>query len=182
MGYHAYVLLSLSCLTCYVIVQKIIAYVSARAFSKAHGCEPVHRIPQSERIIGYGYFKERMEAARNKTLLETTLKRYEEHGMTWSSTAMGRVFVNTIDPENIKAVLATNFNDFGLGHRLHTFGPLLGKGIFTTDGAHWEHSRVCANTCCIYLKAVLTLLLTGTGPAEFLQSPNPRLEHLRSPH
>lgn len=102
--------------------------------------------------------------------------------MTWSSTAMGRVFVNTIDPENIKAVLATNFNDFGLGHRLHTFGPLLGKGIFTTDGAHWEHSRVCANACCIYLKAVLTLLLTGTGPAKFLQSPNPRLEYVRSPH
>lgn len=67
--------------------------------------------------------------------------------MTWSSTAMGRVFVNTIDPENIKAILATNFNDFGLGHRLHTFGPLLGSGIFTTDGTHWEHSRVRINTC-----------------------------------
>ena len=149
MGYHGYVLLSLVGLICYIFVKKITAYLSGRAFSKAHGCEPIYQIPQSERIVGYGYFKEQMEAARNKTLLETTTKRYEEHGMTWSSTAMGRVFVNTIDPENIKAVLATNFNDFGLGHRLHTFGPLLGRGIFTTDGAHWEHSRVYASPCYI---------------------------------
>ena len=148
MGYHGYALLiSLSCLTCYIIVEKIITYISARSFSKAHGCEPIHQLAQSERIIGYGYFKEQMKAAKNKTLLETTVKRYEEHGMTWSSTAMGRVFINTIDPENIKAVLATNFNDYGLGHRLHTFGPLLGRGIFTTDGAHWEHSRVSTSVC-----------------------------------
>lgn len=145
MGYHGYVLLSLASLSCYIIIKRIITYLSARSFSKAHGCKPIYQIPQSERIIGYGYFKEQMESARNKTLLETTVKRYEEHGMTWSSTAMGRVFINTIDPENIKAVLATNFHDFGLGHRLHVFGPLLGKGIFTTDGAHWEHSRVYVN-------------------------------------
>ena len=149
MGSHGYVLLTLACLTCYIIVQKIIAYLSARSFSKTHGCKPIYRIPQSERIIGYGYFKEQVEAARNKTLLETTVKRYEEHGTTWSATAMGRVFINTIDTENIKAILATNFDDFGLGHRLHTFGPLLGRGIFTTDGAHWENSRVFPSLCYI---------------------------------
>lgn len=95
--------------------------------------------------------------------------------MTWSSTAMGRVFINTIDPENIKTVLATSFNDFGLGHRLHTFGPLLGRGIFTTDGAHWEHSRVCVITYEIQGVAENT---TGTCPAEFLQNPDPRPEYL----
>jgi hypothetical protein len=41
-------------------------------------------------------------------------------------------FFNTIDPENVKALLATNFKDFGLGQRLDAFGPLLGEGIFTT--------------------------------------------------
>lgn len=68
-----------------------------------------------------------MGAPRNKTLFETTVKRYEEHDTTCSATAMGRVFINTIDPENIKAVLATNFDDFGLGqHRLH-FWPTTRK-------------------------------------------------------
>jgi hypothetical protein len=55
---------------------------------------------------------------------------------------LGRTFFNTIDPELVKAVLATNFKDFGLGDRHRPFGPLLGRGIFTSDGAQWEHSRV----------------------------------------
>jgi hypothetical protein len=58
-------------------------------------------------------------------------------------TVSGMTFTTTMDPENIKAILATNFKDFGIGHRLPVFGPLFGSGIFTTDGAQWEHSRVC---------------------------------------
>ena len=36
------------------------------------------------------------------------------------------------DPENIKALLATQFNDFSLGRRYDFFKPLLGKGF-----SHW---------------------------------------------
>ena len=49
--------------------------------------------------------------------------------------------ISTVDPENIKAVLATQFNDFSLGTRHNQFAPLLGDGIFTLDGAGWKHSR-----------------------------------------
>lgn len=31
--------------------------------------------------------------------------------------------------------------DYGLGLRSPTFRPLLGSGIFTQDGAQWQHSR-----------------------------------------
>jgi hypothetical protein len=55
---------------------------------------------------------------------------------------MGHTFITTDEPENVKAILATNFKDFGIGKRLEAFGPQFGSGIFTTDGAHWEHSRV----------------------------------------
>ena len=55
---------------------------------------------------------------------------------------MGNTVYNTMDPENIKAILATKFEDFGVGPRLDFFGPLLGNGIFTSDGPHWERSRV----------------------------------------
>lgn len=49
--------------------------------------------------------------------------------------------VNTNDPENIKAVLATKFKDFDLGRRLFNLGPTFGSGIFTQDGNLWKHSR-----------------------------------------
>jgi hypothetical protein len=58
----------------------------------------------------------------------------------------GKLFVNTSDPEIVKALLATNFKDFGLGTRRRSMGPLLGQGIFTSDGATWEHSRVRLST------------------------------------
>lgn len=47
----------------------------------------------------------------------------------------------TKDPANIKAILATQFNDFTVGQRLTQVGVLLGDGIFTLDGAGWKHSR-----------------------------------------
>ncbi|KAK6460721.1 cytochrome P450 alkane hydroxylase [Scheffersomyces coipomensis] len=54
----------------------------------------------------------------------------------------GKNLIITRDPENIKAMLATQFNDFGLGLPRHTsFNPLLGDGIFTLDGEGWKHSR-----------------------------------------
>lgn len=50
--------------------------------------------------------------------------------------------MGTIEPENIKTILATSFKDFDLGPIRHaSFNPLLGDGIFTLDGAAWEHSR-----------------------------------------
>lgn len=47
----------------------------------------------------------------------------------------------TADPENIKALLATQFNDFKLGFRHGHFAPLLGEGIFTLDDEGWKGSR-----------------------------------------
>ncbi|CAN3357011.1 cytochrome P450 52A12 [Diutina catenulata] len=49
--------------------------------------------------------------------------------------------ISTIDPENIKAILATQFNDFSLGTRHAQFDPVLGDGIFTLDKEGWKHSR-----------------------------------------
>ncbi|KAH7401428.1 cytochrome P450 52A12 [Pyrenochaeta sp. MPI-SDFR-AT-0127] len=48
----------------------------------------------------------------------------------------------TVEPKNIQAILATQFKDFGLGEtRNKNFSPLLGQGIFSTDGEQWAHAR-----------------------------------------
>jgi len=124
------------------IAKTIASYISAARFKKAHGCKPEHKLPQPERFLGYGLYKTQTNASKNKELLEGNYKRFQANGTTWSSRMMGATYYNTIDPENVKAILATNFKSFGLGGRLEALGALLGKGIFTTDGAEWEHSRV----------------------------------------
>ena len=48
----------------------------------------------------------------------------------------------TVDAENVKTVLATQFKDYELpSRRKSALNSLLGWGIFTNDGADWKHSR-----------------------------------------
>ena len=56
-------------------------------------------------------------------------------------TVLTKTFVATTEPENLKCVLASKFSSYGLGeHRKKSLGPLLGEGIFTTDGHEWVFS------------------------------------------
>jgi hypothetical protein len=67
------------------------------------------------------WFKDMMEAAHRRASFEHN---------TLQSRLVNLPFVITIDPENIKAVLATKFKDYELGPvRKGSFTPLLGEGI-----------------------------------------------------
>ena len=57
-------------------------------------------------------------------------------------TMFGLRVVFTVDPENIKAINATQFADYGKGSRFHKdWEKFLGDSIFTTDGDVWHASR-----------------------------------------
>ncbi len=61
---------------------------------------------------------------------------------TAESRVLDRRVVITADPENIKAILATQFDDFGKGEPFHRqWSEFLGDSIFTTDGPRWHASR-----------------------------------------
>lgn len=54
----------------------------------------------------------------------------------------GQRFIFTAQPENIKAILATQFSDYGKGQPFHEdWKDFLGDSIFTTDGDLWHGSR-----------------------------------------
>jgi len=64
-------------------------------------------------------------------------KRYTVEG-----TPAGRRCIFTADPENIKAILATQFTDYGKGQPFHReWKDFLGDSIFTTDLDQWHASR-----------------------------------------
>lgn len=57
-------------------------------------------------------------------------------------TIAAQRFIFTADPENIKAVLAAQFEDYGKGETFHKeWKDFLGDSIFTTDGEEWRNSR-----------------------------------------
>ena len=63
--------------------------------------------------------------------------------LTFTVFVLGNIrVIFTADPENIKAILTTQFNDYGKGEKFHKeWEPFLGDGIFTTDGAQWHDAR-----------------------------------------
>ncbi|EGV63883.1 hypothetical protein PSN45_004039 [Yamadazyma tenuis] len=77
---------------------------------------------------------------RDGLVLAEVLKFMRLYGHTWKAN-LGHQIVVTADPENIKSILATQFNDFVMGLRLSQFRPLLGEGVFTLDGHGWKQSR-----------------------------------------
>lgn len=61
---------------------------------------------------------------------------------TTESIAVGQRMIFTADEENIKAILATQFSDYGKGPQFRKeWMDFLGLSIFTTDGEMWHNSR-----------------------------------------
>ncbi|KAI4110969.1 MAG: hypothetical protein LQ339_000971 [Xanthoria mediterranea] len=67
----------------------------------------------------------------------------ERNGYTETTRhVIGQRIIFTANSDNIKAVLATQFNDYGKGEKFtRTWQDFLGHGIFTTDGEEWAASR-----------------------------------------
>ena len=135
-----------------------------RAFAREKGCLPAPKLPQSDPILGIDLFREDMRGFKNHTFLEMSRNRIRRMGVnSMQFVALGRRIYMTIEPENLKTIQAIDFKKWSLGKRRKVgFRPLLGDGesllsllgdltvnsipnwsigIFTTDGAPWQHSR-----------------------------------------
>ncbi|KAK0200216.1 cytochrome P450 [Desarmillaria ectypa] len=66
----------------------------------------------------------------------------EEYGNTFSFNTFSDKRILTTEPEHIKAILATQFQDFQKGHVLYVAAEsLLGAGVFNSDGDIWKFHR-----------------------------------------
>ena len=113
---------------------------------KDNDCKPMKLHPSlntwADRILGLKLVRLNKKAFKEHKLLETAYGRFQKYGNTFQANNLGNKSYITIEPEIIKTVLATKFKDWNLPDRRKTaFIPLLGQGIFTTDGAAWQHSR-----------------------------------------
>ncbi|KAI0839673.1 putative N-alkane-inducible cytochrome P450 [Hypoxylon sp. FL0890] len=138
---HQLIFGALGFLVLYLIGRFIARQLEIRAFKRKHGCLPPPREPQPEHIIGLAAWNRLRRERRDRITLQETTRRAKELGYTSSLVMAGNRFTVTCDPVNLKAMLATNFNDFGLGPRDGPLGPVLNGGIFISDGEAWQHSR-----------------------------------------
>ncbi|EFY96492.1 cytochrome P450 [Metarhizium robertsii] len=112
-----------------------------RRIARSHGCRPIAKSANKDPFLGIDTIRANLRAAREHKALETSRARTSRFGNTYTSRQLLLPIIVTVEPDNIKTVLALNFKDYGIGHRLERFSPLLGAGIFDTDGDHWAASR-----------------------------------------
>ena len=66
----------------------------------------------------------------------------ENNPYTVETNVVGARLLFTADTENIKAILTSQFADYGKGEPFHNaWKDFLGDSIFTTDGVEWHKSR-----------------------------------------
>lgn len=124
-----------------ILVWYIGTSIKAYQFKQKHGCKEPPLVPG-----GFLSIKLLLDLLKAKS--EGTMLEYAESYFSLAKSQTFKLKLATVpiiftqDPENIKAVLATQFNDFALGTRHAHFKPLLGDGIFTLDGDGWKNSRL----------------------------------------
>ncbi|KAH7009503.1 cytochrome P450 [Ilyonectria destructans] len=85
-----------------------------------------------------------VNSARNRQDLEFWRRKlFGIRGLwTTESRMLDQRVIFTAEPANIKAILATQFREYGKGEAFHAeWKDFLGDSIFTTDGDQWHASR-----------------------------------------
>lgn len=83
-----------------------------RAFILRHGCQPATSFLPGTGPFGLRNLYEIIKAKNENRLLDLFHERHEQLGRTYANKNMNKMHVMTNDPENIKAVLATRFDDW----------------------------------------------------------------------
>ncbi|KAK6455879.1 cytochrome P450 52A13 (DH-ALK2) [Scheffersomyces xylosifermentans] len=130
----------------YVIIAGLVAvwgitkYIHVQSFIKKHGCKPAPKLEGG--FLCIPILREVLKSKERGELLDFVYAIFSKMAAkTRQLRLFGVLIVITDEPENMKAMLATQFNDYDLGFRHAMLSPLLGDGIFTLDGEGWKHSR-----------------------------------------
>ena len=106
------------------------------------GCELPPSYAHGEPILGTDLANRIKKGMQNGNLMEVMRQIFESYGTTFRAKIMGKTVLYTMDVQNIQAVVALEFEKFGVEPlRQATSGTWMGKGIFVTDGPVWDHAR-----------------------------------------
>ncbi len=135
---------TLVALTGFFIVYKLAIFVTRRQTRARLGCSPVSHYPHRDPLLGYDLHRLLERSKEQSTLIPTMKQLYLEHGkgQTFQALTWGITTLYTTNIENIKAVLTSDFGNFGVEAIRKAFNdPWIGGGIVMSDGALWKTSR-----------------------------------------
>ncbi|EGW32402.1 cytochrome P450 52A3 [Spathaspora passalidarum NRRL Y-27907] len=122
-----------------ILVYALAIHIKRERFRRKHGTQEPPRFREGG-FLGLFLAYTLISFKQSGELLDFAVSILDRYNGTLSAKLFGLRVIATREPENIKAMLATQFNEFGLGRHSH-LATLLGDGIFTLDGDGWKHSR-----------------------------------------
>jgi cytochrome P450 len=126
----------------YLIFSRLQLYLNRRSFIRQNGCEPCPKRYNKDPILGWDVIKQNIANKDQRKMLERNQQRFKDMGVnTYLTRMLHMPMITTCEPENIKTVLSLRFKDYSFGNRYLAFAPLLGDGIFNSDGEKWQNSR-----------------------------------------
>lgn len=129
-------------LVSYILYTRIALYLRRQRMIKEHGCKPCPYVFNKDPILGLDVFRDNIQLSKAKRILPGFRSRFLNlKTNTFHSRMMDLPLIATCEPENVKTILSLKFKDFTLGARTRAFSPLLGDGIFNSDGEKWANSR-----------------------------------------
>lgn len=111
--------------------------------TRLNGCQPAAVYPHRDPILGIDFLRTSVKALREYRLLELWDAVLAAHRGTCWYNAVGRWMLLTSEPDNIKAILSTHFDDWPMKSlrqkvSVLTLGPY---AIFSVNGPEWHHAR-----------------------------------------
>ncbi|KAK5008600.1 hypothetical protein LTR28_003764, partial [Elasticomyces elasticus] len=127
---------------CYYIYWHLTTGARHRLLIAQNKCKPVQKYSTRNPLFTFYLISQNIKAWKSHKVLEISRSRFLRLGVnTFSVNILGRDIIITAEPEIVKTMQSLSFKSFGMGSSRKPLQPLLGQGIFTTDGAAWQHSR-----------------------------------------
>ncbi|EHY56088.1 hypothetical protein HRR90_007961 [Exophiala dermatitidis] len=137
-------ILVLVALLCYKAVAAVTTRRRHAREAALRGCQPPPDAPRKG-FLGIGTLRESLRATREDRgpiWMHETLNAIGKNVHTARAAILDYELFITRDPENVKAMFATQSQDFDIGpHREKCFKSLLGDGVMTNRQEKWKHSR-----------------------------------------
>lgn len=108
-----------------------------------HGCSAAALYPHLDPVLGSDWMLTLAKAVKANFLLEAWSDNFSNIAQSYWYQSFGEWTLFTNEPENVKAVLATNFDNWAVqGPRQKIVQMTLGlSSILSVNGKEWKHSR-----------------------------------------
>ncbi|KAF2803064.1 putative cytochrome P450 alkane hydroxylase [Mytilinidion resinicola] len=127
-----------------LVATLILSHFRQHTRADGEGCKPPPSYPHIDPIFGLDSLilcLRNLQRGNLMNHLDNTFKRIQGGVYTYSTNFLGSRVIYTIEPENVKTIFATRYEDYGQSQTRKDALAIFGPGIFTLDGAQWQASR-----------------------------------------